>query len=173
MMTSVVVCPLSALDKSIRQHGARAMIAFGGPEAKLDQPKQIDRTYLALRFNDINEPRPGLIGPTIDHVAQIISFAHSWDQESPILLQCWMGISRSTAAAAIILAGLKPTVPAAKIAHSIRQASPSATPNPLMIKHADALLNRAGSLNNAIADIGRGENASEGTQFSISLNSLK
>jgi len=167
-VSEIFVCPLSALDETLRTSGTRSMIAFGGPEAKLEHPTQIDR-YLALQFNDIDEPRDGLQEPTREHVEQVIDFIDDWDQRTPILLQCWMGISRSTAAAAIALARLRCDLEPQEIANRLRTASPTATPNPLMIHWADELLELDGRFTKAIADIGRGAAASEGVSFSLAL----
>lgn len=147
------------------------MIAFGGPEADFEWPAQIDH-HLALRFNDIAEARPGLQEPRAGHIGEILSVARGWDRKSPILLQCWMGISRSTAAAAIIAMSLRPDLAPQTVAAALRNASPMATPNPLMIAHADTLLGLRGGFSAAIASIGRGEHAAQGIPFFLDLNSL-
>lgn len=144
------------------------MIAFGGPDAVFRCPEPIDR-YLALRFNDIVEPRDGLQEPTREHTEQIIQFIDHWDQSSPVLFQCWMGVSRSTAAAAITLAALLPDMAPNDIASRLRAASSTATPNPLMVRWADDILGWGGRFSKAIAGIGRGATAAESVPFSIEL----
>jgi predicted protein tyrosine phosphatase len=47
----------------------------------------------------------------------------------------------------------------------LRAASPSATPNRLIVSYADALLGRNGRMSRAIEKIGRGENAYLGKPF--------
>ena len=164
----IFVCPLSALDEALTRSGAKSMIAFGGPEAECDGPAQIER-HLALRFNDIAEPRDGLQAPTREHVEQIIDFIDKWDQRTPALFQCWMGISRSTAGAAIALARLNPDPQPHEIASRLRAASPTATPNLLMIRWADDIFGFDGRFSKAIMDIGRGATAAEGKLFSLEL----
>ncbi len=147
------------------------MVAFGGPEAHFERPPQIEN-YLALRFNDIAEARPGLQEPKREHVEELLSIARNWDRAKPLILQCWLGVSRSTAAAAIATTFLRPDLEPQAVAAALRAASPVATPNPLMIEHADALLGHKGTFSAAIAAIGRGREAAQGIPFSLDLDSL-
>jgi predicted protein tyrosine phosphatase len=94
-----------------------------------------------------------------------VDFIASWDQEKPMLIHCWAGISRSTASAYTALCMLRPNADEEELAHELRAASPSATPNRLIISYADTLLGRQGRMSRAIEKIGRGANAFEGTPF--------
>jgi predicted protein tyrosine phosphatase len=60
---------------------------------------------------------------------------------------------------------LYPDVDEYHLADELRAASPSATPNMLMITYADQLLRRGGRMIKAIQGIGRGEDAYEGVPF--------
>ena len=95
----------------------------------------------------------------------IIAFLQAWDRQSPVLIHCWAGISRSTASAYTALCMLRPKADEEELAFELRAASPSATPNRLIISHTDALLGRQGRMSRAIEKIGRGESAFEGTPF--------
>jgi predicted protein tyrosine phosphatase len=53
------------------------------------------------------------------------------------------------------------------LAQELRDASPSATPNRLLVSHVDALLGRDGRMVAAIDSIGRGQDAYEGTPFRL------
>ena len=46
--------------------------------------------------------------PCEEHVADLVQFALDWDRKAPLLIHCWAGISRSTAAAFITLCALNP-----------------------------------------------------------------
>ncbi|MDD9910933.1 MAG: tyrosine protein phosphatase [Ahrensia sp.] len=168
-MAKLYICPLSALEKTLMLSGARSMIALGGPQADLPRPHAVTDAFLALKFNDIVEPRDGLVAPSMADVEAIIAFAQQWQSNDPMLLQCWMGISRSTAAALIVRTTLRPDLCASSIAQDLRERSPTATPNALMVRLADEALDRQGTLTNAVAEIGRGANASEGTPFMIEI----
>lgn len=171
-MTAIYVCPLSALDETLAKSRACSMVSLTGPGKESEKPATITGDYLQLAFNDIAEKRDGLIEPTQYHVQQLIDFARQWDQRTPVLVQCWMGVSRSTAACAIILATVRPGLQPLHLAQMLRLKSPVATPNPLMIKHADDLLNFQGSLIAAIAKIGRGAETMEGIPFFVALDEV-
>jgi predicted protein tyrosine phosphatase len=53
------------------------------------------------------------------------------------------------------------------LAWELRSAAPSATPNRLIVSLVDDLLDRKGRMVGAIAAIGRGEDAFEGTPFTL------
>lgn len=168
-MSRIHVCPLSDLDATLAASGARRMISLMGPGKAQARPAQIDDGFLAMEFHDIGEPREGLSPPTPAHVAQLLEFLEGWDRRSDLLIHCWMGISRSTAAAAIAMAQRHPEGDMTALASRLRQASPMATPNPLMVSIADDLLQLDGRLRNAIAAIGRGAEASQGEPFYLDL----
>lgn len=168
-MSQIHVCPLSDLESSLKSSGARSMVSLMGPGKAMAQPAQIDRGFLALEFHDIAEPREGLIPPNEAAISQLLQFFADWDRQSDLIIHCWMGISRSTAAAAIALAHDRVDGDMQQIAGRLRLASPMATPNPLMISIADDLLHLNGQLRDAIAAIGRGAEASQGQPFSLDM----
>jgi predicted protein tyrosine phosphatase len=127
--------------------------------------------HLKLIANDIAVPLEGHILPGADHVKQLIAFIESWDLKEPMLIHCWAGISRSTAAAYIAASVLNPLLSEVVLAHRLREASPSATPNPRLIALADMILGRDGRMIDAIAEIGRGADAFEGTPFALDCGS--
>ena len=104
----------------------------------------------------------GLEGPKLRDAERLVSFIREWDQSAPMLIHCWAGISRSTAAAFTALCLLRPGEEEADLAWELREASPSATPNRLIVSQVDGLLGRKGRMSEAIAGIGRGADAFEG-----------
>ena len=64
---------------------------------------------------------------------------------------------------------LNPKADEFELAWHLREASPIATPNRLIVSHADALLGRDGRMSAAIEEIGRGEEAFEGVPFSLKI----
>lgn len=170
-MSQIIVCPLSALEASLSSSKAPWMISLSGPGKSPSRPHQITAGYLALEFNDISAPRDGLIEPKRDHIEALLTFLSRWNGNDTLLIHCWMGISRSTAAAAIALAALQPDRDMRQIATTLRRNSPMATPNALMIALADDALQLNGRLRTAIAEIGRGAEASEGLPFCLNLRS--
>ena len=65
------------------------------------------------------------------------------------------------------VAMLSDTADEAELAARLRKASPSATPNARLVAIADAMLGRDGRMREAIAGIGRGADAFEGTPFRL------
>ncbi|WP_296512480.1 tyrosine protein phosphatase [Rhodopseudomonas sp.] len=123
--------------------------------------------HLQLDFHDINEPTPGLLAPDAGTVRAILDFGRA--PKNPLLIHCWAGISRSSAAAFAIACDRNPGFERA-IAMELRRRAPSATPNRLMVKLADDLLGRDGGMVEAIAAIGRGADAFEGAPYQLPLN---
>jgi predicted protein tyrosine phosphatase len=121
--------------------------------------------HLVLGFHDIAEPRSGLTAPGIDALQRLLDFAATWTEPAPMLVHCWMGISRSTAAAFILACAADPGRSEHEIARALRAASPTATPNQRLVALADQLLARSGRMIEAIASIGRGADAACGAPF--------
>ena len=90
------------------------------------------------------------------HVAAIVDFARSWDRSAPLLVHCWMGVSRSPAAALIAALASDADLDDEALARNLRRASPQATPNSRLVEIGDALLGRDGRLVAAVKAIGRG-----------------
>ena len=169
-MPRIVVCPLSHLSASVSTHGASHLVTLIKDGTRVERPHSIspDR-HLFLTFDDIVEPVEGMIPPAEEHAEALLSFASRWDQRQPIVVHCFAGISRSTAAAFIMLCALRPESDEAQLARSLRLASPSATPNIRLVGFADRLLERDGRMIEAIETIGRGETAFEGSPFVLPL----
>jgi predicted protein tyrosine phosphatase len=85
------------------------------------------------------------------------------------VIHCFAGISRSTAAAFITLCATRPERDEHDIARRLREASAIATPNTRLVALADDILDRRGRMVAAIAAIGRGEMAIEGSPFALAL----
>lgn len=162
----LIVSPLPQVERLLAEHRPShlATLASPGAEAAFAAEHRLD-----LRFNDIAAPRQGLVAPSAEHVAALLAFAEGWTGARPMLIHCWAGVSRSTAAAyAIACARTAPGCEAAWAAR-LRRAAPSATPNPLIVAHADRLLNRDGAMVRAVQVIGRGADTDWGDPFELDL----
>ncbi len=93
-----------------------------------------------------------------------------WDRRSALVINCYAGISRSTAAAYVICCALQPDRDESDLAQLLREKSPSATPNSLIVSHGDRLLDRDKRMERSIAEIGRGAEAFEGEPFCLELS---
>lgn len=169
-MSYLVVCRLNQIAESAVRHGAREMISLLAENQAFHRPGVIDANrHLTLGLNDIAEAREGLTAPGEIHVERIIRFAGGWDRRAPLLIHCWLGISRSPAAAAIVALTLEPDQDEMMLAERLRAASPFVTPNARLIDIADTMLDRGGRLRRAMHAIGRGADAYEGGMFAMTL----
>ena len=123
--------------------------------------------HLTLELDDIPEPEPERVLPSRDHVQALLDFAGGWDRTAPIVVHCWAGVSRSTAAAFTIACLHNPGADEFDIAETLRQYSPTASPNPVIVAHADALLGRRGRMVDAARAIGLGAPAFEAMPFRL------
>ncbi len=167
-MSRIVVAPLSQLATQLALHRPSHVVTLGS-EIPAALPDGYDAVRLSLTFNDIVEPRAGLVAPDESHVQALLDFAKGWPMDAPLLIHCYAGISRSTAAAFIIASALNPTLDENVLAGIVRGVSPSATPNIRLIALADDILERQGRMVAAIRAIGRGADAFEGEVFSLAV----
>lgn len=157
-MPRIIVSPLKTIGEMAARHGAREMITLIAEDHNFHRPGIIDpRRHLSIRVNDIAfAGKEGLVAPQEAHVAEIVAFARGWDQAAPLLVHCWMGVSRSPAAALIAALAATPALDDAELARTLRRASPQATPNARLIEIGDAYLARSGRLVAAVKAMGRG-----------------
>lgn len=165
-MAYLVVSPLSKLAETAIRYQPRELITLMNKGTPMECPAMIaENRHYFLEFNDINEPQEGLIAPSETEIYKLLDIAKHWNRSYPLLINCYMGISRSTAAAFVIACALEQKKSEAAIARLLRENSPTATPNKLMVELADKILDRGGRMSSAIAEIGRGAEAFEGTPF--------
>jgi len=169
-MPRILVAPLSAVSDAVKRHRPSHVVTLLGPETAIVTPDGIhaDR-HLKLTLHDIDAPQPDLIAPGRDHVAELLTFAKAWDCRAPMLVHCWAGISRSTAAAYIVLCSRNDSGSEDEIARAMRHRAPHAQPNRLLIRHADALLGRGGRMVAAVEAMGPAREAWEGEVFDVPL----
>lgn len=108
-----------------------------------------------LHFHDAILDRPNIVLPQREHVEAILEFGHSlaneaWEREARLLVHCHAGLSRSTAAMAVLLAQAHPEEDERSIFARLREIRLRAWPNSLMIGFADDALGREGRLMRAL-----------------------
>jgi predicted protein tyrosine phosphatase len=122
--------------------------------------------HLHLSFHDIVEARPDFVMPDRKVVEAILDFGRGWTSGRPMLIHCWAGISRSSAAAYVMACERSPGSEH-DLAAELRRRAPFATPNRLMVALADDILERNGAMTAAIATIGRGADTFEGIPYQL------
>jgi predicted protein tyrosine phosphatase len=107
------------------------------------------KCHLRLEFHDVCDDRviypSDYMPPALEHIEGIVELGKSWDQRGSLFINCQAGVSRSTAAALIILSALRPG-DEYEYARQMRIKGPWISPNRLMIRLADRLLGCNGRL---------------------------
>jgi predicted protein tyrosine phosphatase len=180
-MPRIHVCALSKIDENLERTGATHLMSLIGHKLDFTRPARISQqNYLRVKVSDIvpqedgcrtpEHQRDGHILPEHTHVHDIINFVREWERQTPMLIHCYAGVSRSTAAAYIAMLVLQPELDDMQLALELRALSPTATPNPHIIALADAILEREGRMIAAIKSIGRGADCFEGVEFGFGVN---
>jgi len=163
----IYVCPLSQLSSSIAAHGPSHLVSLLDPHSMIATPLEIHpERHLRLAVNDIAAAREGMVAPDARHIEEILAFIDGWDRAAPMLVHCWAGISRSTAAAYIALCHLNEGAEY-QAARLMRARAPHAQPNRRLVALADAVMGRQGRMIKAIEEIGPGEFDMQGALFSV------
>jgi len=164
----LMIAPLAALPALARTLPADAhAIGLLGPDMAHPPLPLSDRQRLKLAFHDIAAPRPGLRAASAEQARRLVTFARAWARSpsSLLLLYCWMGVSRSPAAAFIAQCALRPEADELALARQLRTLAPFATPNARLVALADAELERGGRMRAAVRAIGRGAHTDSGRPF--------
>lgn len=157
---SISVLTICGIDE-LPSHGSRSVSHV----LSVLDPERPDITAFAdygthhrttLRFHDIIDPLPGQIMPSREHMEAILAFGRSLGEsreertEGHLLVHCHMGISRSTAAMATLMAQAEPGIDDDEIFSRLRGIRQQAWPNSVMIAMADEMLDRKGRLVEAL-----------------------
>lgn len=169
-MPRIHVCPLSMIADAVRQTGARSMVTLINPLYPVARPAEIEPArHLHISVSDIVDHLDGHVAPDVAHVQALLNFARAWDRAHPLLIHCYAGVSRSTAAAYVAACALRPEFCELETARRLRALSPTATPNARIVAIADDLLGRGGRMAAAISEIGRGQDCFEGAPFALEI----
>ncbi|WP_407148060.1 tyrosine phosphatase family protein [Bradyrhizobium sp. ORS 86] len=164
------VCSLAALPDTVRTTGASHVLTV---MANVDQvqrpPSVLPANHLKVSMDDITEAVDGFVAPNETHIEKVLSFVRGWDRRAPMVVHCYAGISRSTASAFAAVCALNPQRDEMTIARLIREASPIASPNRLIVSLADKALGREGRMLRALDAMGPGSMSVEGRPFRIDV----
>ncbi len=164
------VCSLARLHDTVDETGARHVVTLLRETHLVERPRPIaEGNHLILSMDDISAPMDGYAHPLEEHVVRLIGFVQVWDRKTPLVMHCYAGISRSTAAAFVAACALNPKRSEQAIAQAIRDGSATATPNVRIVTLADQILGRGGRMVGAIAAIGPGRPAYEGDPLRLDL----
>lgn len=147
----IVISNLDMVPYHVRNDGITHVLSllrgreFNGLVMPVELPKG---NHLWVDVDDvIDQDAP--MAPTREHVEEILAWARELPPDARLLVHCYAGISRSTAAALAIMVqdmGRDSIGDAIDRLLDIRR---SACPNPLITMHADDLLGCGGRLHSA------------------------
>jgi predicted protein tyrosine phosphatase len=167
----IIVSPVNQINQIIASENPQHLISLLSQNDMIDTPHDIDTAnHLKLAVNDITSPVPALIEPRAEHIQRLLEFADTWDQSTPLLIHCFAGISRSTAAALILLCSISRERQEIDMAKTVRRASPHASPNALLIAHGDEVLGLDGRLIDAVEKMGKSVFVPLACPFSIPIS---
>lgn len=155
----LTICGIPELDKHCAA-GVTHILSIHDPD--LADPPEFagypPHNRLALRFHDIIEPQPSRIAPSQGDVERLLEFGRELGTapDAHLLVHCHAGVSRSTAAAALILAQAAPERPAHAVFEAIIRMRPRAWPNLRILEFGDRLLGRNGEILAAVPAVYRG-----------------
>ena len=150
LLSSLTVCGIAELDAHTTR-GVTDVLTILDPQTP-DPPAFAawpEHRRTILRFNDEIEARPGIILPQEKDIQSILAYGRAYAAhpgEKHLLVHCHMGMSRSTAAMATLLAQAEPHTDADAIFERVLSIRPRTWPNSLMVRMADAALGREGSM---------------------------
>jgi len=168
----LVVCSLAAVSEIVASTKATALVSVLHPDLIPETPETIaPDNHFKLAIDDIETPFDGLQHAELKHIEALCAFIHAWHDQTgrecitstaendgpsaALIVHCYAGISRSTAAAFVALCALNPKADELAIAHYIRSCSATAAPNRLIVSLGDTVLGRQGRMTKAIRAIDR------------------
>ena len=103
---------------------------------------------LRLRFHDVIESQPGWIAPERWDVELLLAFSRdlALSKEPHLLVHCHAGVSRSTAAATLVMAQTCPERSADELLREVARLRPRAWPNLRILEFGDDILGRHGEI---------------------------
>ena len=165
------VCSLAALAETVKTTRASHILTVMANVNQVQRPASVlEANHLKVSMDDITEQMDGFVAPSDIHIEQVLNFVRNWNRSAPLVVQCYAGISRSTASAFAAACMLNPHKDEITIAKQIRAASPIAQPNRLIVSLADKMLGRDGRMLRALDEMGPGNMMIEGRPFRVDLD---
>ncbi len=144
------VCSLDAVAAVAERVAPGYLISLVDPGRRVDRPPPIaPANHLTWHFHDIVEARPGHVAPAAGDIERLLRFGRAWDAAAPLLIHCHGGVSRSPAAAFILICQLNQGRER-DAALLLRKRARHAWPNHRMVELADGLMKRGGRMMKAL-----------------------
>lgn len=168
-MPRILITSLADLPDAMAVHRPSHIVSLLSSGYMIETPKGFPSDkHLRLSMHDIDD-EGGAEAPARRHVDALLDFGRSWDAAAPMIVHCWAGISRSTAATFVLLCDRASHGREHEIARALRSRAPHAQPNKLIVRLADEALGRGGAMVHAVNAIGSGDIATEGVPVEMPL----
>ncbi len=154
----ITICGIPELDDHC-EAGVTHVLSILGPD--WPDPEAFaafaPHRRLTLRFHDIIDPDPDRVAPSRCDVERLLAFGRELRAaaDNHLLVHCQAGVSRSTAATALILVQAYPERPASAALDAVVRLRPRAWPNLRILELGDELLGRGGEIVAAAAAVYR------------------
>lgn len=151
----MTVCAVEKVPAMILFRNATHVLSLlrGRERNDLKMPRAFNKdNWLFLEMDDVIH-ETAEFAPTREQVAQILDWGRNLPQDAKVVVHCWAGVSRSTAAALALKVqelGVDRIDEAVKWLVDMR---PIACPNPVITQFADELLNANGKLHEAAEEV--------------------
>lgn len=149
----ITICGIPEIEKCCEAGVSHVLSIIDPAEPEPAALRRIDaERRLLLRFDDVVAEYPGFDAPQRHHVERLLEFGETLkgrEDVAHVLIHCHAGISRSTAAAATLMA--QHNAGREKEAFlALLDMRPHAWPNTRMVTFADELLGRGGAMLDAL-----------------------
>lgn len=148
----IVVSSLSNAKAEVAARAPARVISLLSEDEEVPDLGLPAARHLVLYVENDSSAR-GMAEAACARADEIIRFMSDWNGEGDILVHCNRGISRSTAAAYIILCMAEPEAGEAELAARLRKAAPYADPCLMLVDCADQALHRDGRMSDAICSL--------------------
>ena len=149
----LIVSSLAGASDAYRLKKPRCVISLLSEEEAAPRFDGLDRSNHLLLYVDQESCAETIDLAARSRAREIIDFIRRSGCGGDILIHCNRGVSRSTAAAFIILCMMEPETAEAALMKRLRAAAPHADPCPLLVNYADDLLGRDGRMTDALDDL--------------------
>ncbi len=128
-MPRIHVCSLALIGETVEETGARSLVTLLNPgRASSGRSRSRPSATSISPSPTSSRTRRAMSCPADSHVRELLEFVGGWDRAAPLLIHCFAGVSRSTAAAFISACALAPRRDEGEIALALRAASALARP---------------------------------------------
>lgn len=163
----IYVCPLDRMPEAAADLRPSHLISLLDPDHAVSTPPGLaPKNHLKIGIHDISEPFDGYVAPAREHIEAVLDFAAAWDRSAPMLVHCFAGISRSMAAALILLCQ-RNEGRERDAAALVRARAAHAMPNRRMIALADEVMKLGGRLVRAVEEMPPGDFALHGSLVAL------